>query len=322
MTVPSLPLETKPIGSIDFAPTVLALGCWVFGGNQWGGQEDQDSISAMQAALDAGITHFDTARAYGGGRSEKLVGEFLKNANKRIFLATKTGTAPKDKTLEAINDSLVRLQTDCIDLFYIHWPRQGVDLRPTMEALEQARTEGKIRAVGVSNFSIEQMQQVMEVGVIDAHQFCYNLFWRWDEKDIIPFCVENKIAVVTYSSIAQGILTGKFGPNPTFPQGDGRAKMVMFEPDVWPHVYQGVEQLKKIAQKANRPLTHLAIRWINAQPGISSILVGARNAKQLEENVAAMAGEIAPAIFEEMTAVSDEVIKHIPDTGNIFRANP
>jgi aryl-alcohol dehydrogenase-like predicted oxidoreductase len=278
----------------------------------------------MQAALDLGITHFDTAVGYGGGRSETLLGEFLKGRREEVFLATKF--FPAEQTAEYVfgqlDASLDRLQTDYVDLYYIHWPITGKDLRPVMEALEQARAQGKIGAIGVSNFSVEQMEHVSEVGHIDAHQLCYNLFWRFPERDIIPWCAQNGTAVVTYSSIAQGILTGKFPREPKFKEGDDRGGNVLFKPENWPFVYEGVEKLKALSAECGRSLTHLAIRWVIEQAGITSELVGARDAGQMTDNAAALDGEIAADVFAKMTAISDEVMSHIPDVGNMFGFYP
>lgn len=322
MEIPSRFLTTIPP---DNRPQcALGLGCWVFGGDQWGGQEDESSRSAMQAAWDLGINHWDTASGYGGGRSETLLGAFLGSKRESIYLASKF--FPSQQTaefaLQQLDLSLQRLQTDRIDLYYIHWPATGKDLRPVMEGLEQARAQGKIGAIGVSNFSVEQMAQIAEVGRIDAHQLCYNLFWRWDEQDIIPYCRENGIAVVTYSSIAQGILTGKFPREPQFVEGDQRPKTVFFNPEVWPYVYESVEKLKVLAAECGRSLTHLAILWALAQPGITTVLVGAREGRQMRENAAALEGEVPQATLDAMTAISDETLTHIPDTGNIFRFYP
>jgi len=315
-------LETRKIGTIDFEPTVLSLGCWAFGGAQWGGQEDQDSAAAIHAALDLGITHFDTAQGYGAGRSEKLCGQELKGVRDQVFLATKTAAGSAQAMLDAVDVSLERLRTDTIDLFYIHWPQKDVDLADTMTGLEKARETGKIRGIGVSNFSVEQMKRAKTAGRIDAHQLCYNLLWRWDEEDIIPFCTNNDIGVVTYSSIAQGILTGKFPRQPHFPEGDQRPQTVHFDPAVWPHVFTAVEAMKGVAEVAGRPLAHLAIRWVAEQPGIASVLVGARNASQVRQNHGAMAGEIDRDVPARLTSISDEAIRHIPDAGNIFRYYP
>ena len=301
----------------------LALGCWAFGGSQWGGQEDEDSRRAMQAALDAGLDHFDTATGYGGGRSERLVGEFLAEGDRRerVFLASKFNIKNDIKdAAEAVDASLQRLQTHVIDLYYLHWPKG--DIRPWIEGLERCREQGKIKAIGVSNFNVEQMEQAREVGTIDALQVCYNLFWRFPERDVLPYCREHDIAVITYSSIAQGILTGKFDRHPEFLEGDQRPKTVMFDDDVWPHVYEGVERLKPLAQRAGQPLTHLAVQWVAAQPGVTSVLVGGRNAEQVRRNAAALDQPVSREVLDEMTRVGDEVMRHVPDAGNIFRHYP
>jgi aryl-alcohol dehydrogenase-like predicted oxidoreductase len=234
----------------------------------------------------------------------------------------RTETFTPQQALDGVETSLERLQTDHIDLFYIHWPRTGRDLRPLMEGLEQARSQGKIGGIGVSNFSVEQMTQVLEVGVIDAHQLCYNLFWRFPEKDIMPFCREHNIGLITYSSIAQGILTGKFGPEVTFPPDDQRAGTVLFDPAVYPHLHAATEAMKPIAQNAGRPLVELAIRWCAAQRGVSSVLVGARDAGQMHANARAMGGDVDAGALAALTQISDGVRASIPDAGNIFRFYP
>jgi aryl-alcohol dehydrogenase-like predicted oxidoreductase len=300
------------------------LGCWVFGADQWQGQAKEELLATMQAALQYGLTHFDTASGYGDGRSELVVGQFLRDKREKVFLASKASLDEMNVQLmlERVNQSLARLQTDLIDLYYIHWPRRGKDLRPLMEGLELARQQGKIRAIGVSNFSVEQMAQVAEVGKIDAHQLGYNLFWRVAEKDVIPYCREQGIAIVTYSSIAQGILTGKFPRDLQLGPGDQRSGIILFEKKVWPYIYEGVERLKGLAQAIDRPLAQLAIRWVLRQEGISSALVGARKVYQIEQNVQALNGEIPAEIFAQMTEISNEVIKNIPDTGNMYRYYP
>lgn len=318
-------LGKRTIGTIPKESTTLGLGCWAFGGSGWGSQEDNDSRGAINTALEASINHLDTAQGYGDGRSEKIVGEFMPQHRDKVFLATKmfpSSTPTREEATAAVETSLGRLQTDSIDLFYIHWPKAGVDLRPLVEGLEDARGEGKIRGIGVSNFSVEQLNQVMQAGTIDAHQVGYSLFWRFPEKDVIPFCEQHGIATISYSSIAQGILTGKFGPEPKFPEGDQRAGNVLFDPAVYPHLHAGVEQLKRLSQECGHSLLSLAIQWCAAQPGIASVLVGARNGDQVRMNVEAMESEVPADILQRMTAISDEVHQKIPDTGNIFRFYP
>jgi myo-inositol catabolism protein IolS len=318
-------LSSVQIGPVNKRHSPLGLGCWTFGPNQWTGEEDGNLLATMEAALRCGITHIDTAQSYGDGHSEQLVGRFLVGRHDQVFVASKA--FPHQLTAQymvaQVEASLRNLQTDKIDLYYIHWPRRGHDLRSVMEGLEMARRQGKIGAIGVSNFSVEQMQQVSEAGTIDAHQLNYNLLWRFVEADTIPYCRENRIAVVTYSSIAHGILSGKFSREPRFPEGDQRRSIVLFREDVWPFVYQGVERFKAVAQEIGRPLPHLAVRWVLHQPGITSVLVGARSAEQVEQNAAAVSGDPIPdVVFERLTAISDGVLKHVPRLDNVYDYHP
>jgi myo-inositol catabolism protein IolS len=315
-------ISSQMIGTIPKESSVLGLGCWAFGGSDWGDQDDIDSINAIKAAFDSGITHFDTAQAYGRGHSEELVGRALRDVREKVFIASKTMFTPREKVEKSIVASLKRLGTEYIDLFYIHWPRKGADLEGMMEGLVLAREKGMIRGIGVSNFSIEQMKSVAKIGHIDAHQTCFNLLWRWGEKELIPYCIENGISVISYSSLAEGILTGKFDRTLQFMPGDHRKGTVLFDNDVWPHVYNGVEELKEAARNLNRPLHELAIRWILSRPGVSTALVGARSSSQVYQNVKAMEGVIDQAAFDCLTKISDNIMNVVPDTGNIFRWYP
>jgi myo-inositol catabolism protein IolS len=319
-----LALPPIQIGTCPKATLPLVLGGSIFPDSDRTPETERSLLATMQRALELGITHIDTATGYGGGRSEELIGEFLPSRRQQVFLASKASISEMNAQvmLGMVEKSLQRLQTDFIDLYYIHWPRAGKDMRPMMEGLELARSQGKIGAIGVSNFSVEQMQQVAEVGKIDAHQLCYNLIWRFPERDVIPYCHQNQIAVITYSSIAQGVLTGKFGRDPHLGARDQRARTVHFEDDVWPHVYAGVEQLKEVAAEAKRSLTHLAIRWVLHQPGITAVVVGARKPEQVEDNWQALVGEIPASVFDVMTAISDQVMPAVPDIGNPYRYYP
>lgn len=315
-------LESAYIGSVDKPLSRLGLGCWAIGGTDWGVQDDTDSIDAVKAAFERGITHFDTAQVYGKGHSEQLIGRALKGVRDKVFIASKMMYTSGTKVEKSIETSLRRLQMDYLDLFYIHWPKKNGDLCSMMEALEKAREKGLIRGIGVSNFSIDQMKEVMKVGRIDAHQLCYNLLWRWAEKDLIPFCISNGISIVSYSSIAQGILSGKFERELEFEAGDHRCNTILFDKDVWPHVYDGVEKLKSVANEVGYSLIELAIHWVASRPGVSSILIGARNSAQVEENVNAFRSKVDNSIIDRLSEISGTVQSNIPDTGNIFRWYP
>ena len=283
-------------------------------------EEDANLLSAMQAAFDGGVRHFDTGAGYGAGHSEELYGQFVRPRRDELFIASKAN--PDEATAQSMYDqvtgSLRRLGLDKIDLYYIHWPRTGWDMRPTMEGLERARAEGKIGAVGVSNFSVAEMEQVREVGTIDAHQLGYNLTWRFLEADVIPYCAQHGIKVLCYSTMAHGILTGKFRRDPGLRDGDQRHRILPFRADVWPHVYEGVEKLKAIAAELDRPLAHLAVRWTLAQPGINAVIIGGRNAEQVAAVTPSLAGAIPGEAMARITAISDEIVKHMPRADNLF----
>jgi aryl-alcohol dehydrogenase-like predicted oxidoreductase len=310
------------IGSGAVKSSVLGMGCWAIGGRDWGIQSDSDSIGALKAAFDLGITHFDTAQAYGKGHSEELIGKALGKVRSNLFIASKMIYRPAEKIEQSVMLSLKRLKTDYIDLFYIHWPKKNTNFTAMMEKLVQLREKGAIRGIGVCNFSVEQMKDIMKAGRIDAYQTCYNLLWRWPERDVIPFCIDNGITFIPYSTIAQGILSGKFTAEIQFEQGDHRKLGVLFDPVVWPDVYKGVEQFKAVTSSLQRPLTDSAIQWTLARPGVSCVLVGARNAEQVKKNVAAINGKISSDILQKLTDLSDEITKKVPDTGNVFRYYP
>jgi len=285
---------------------------------------DADRIGAMEAAFEAGIRHFDTGAGYAKGHSEELLGQFLAGKRDELFIASKAHSddLTPDAMLRQVEGSLRRLRVDVIDLYYIHWPRAGRDMRGPMEGLEQARRQGKIRAAGVSNFTVAQMQQVEEAGTIDAHQLGHNLLWRFAEQDVIPYCARQGITVVAYSALAHGILTGKFGPQAHLDASDQRHTILPFRPDVWPAVHAGVERLKALAAANGLPLAALAIRWLLAQPHINSVVVGARDRAQSQANAAILDDGVSPAVLHEATKISDEVASHIPDVGNLFDYYP
>ena len=305
----------------------LGMGGSFYGFDYAGGPAEADLLAAMATALENGITHFDTGAGYGKGYSERLIGRFLAagpGRRERVFLASKATPDPltAQAMIEVIDGSRQRLQCDVIDLYYIHWPRTGKDLRPLMEGLETARQQNKIRAVGVSNFSVAQMEQIAEAGRIDAHQLGYNLLRRFDEQDIIPYCQQQGIDVVVYSALAHGILAGKYQRALDFVEGDQRWTITLFREDVWDTVYPIVEEFKAVAARAGRPLAQLALRWLLQRPAVTSVLVSAKNPRQARANASALEGEIPNSILDELTAISDRAMQLVPDEGNPFGYHP
>jgi aryl-alcohol dehydrogenase-like predicted oxidoreductase len=302
-------------------PPGLGLGCWEFSDIGSGPPEDSASIAIIRAARGLGIRHFDTAQSYGDGHAEKVVGQALW-PSEELFIASKRHAGDKETTIRGVEQSLALLRRTWIDLFYIHWPRQGFDLRPMMEGLEQLRSRGLIRQIGVSNFSVADMEQVAQAGRVDAHQICYNLLWRYPERDVIPYCRKHGIALVTYSTIAQGLLSDKPRGPGSFAAGDARARTVYYLPEVWPHVQESVKAMQEVARRCRLPLSALAIRWVLGRPGVASVLVGARSLAQLQSNVEAASAPIEPSLEKELSALSEEAMRHLPDVGNIFLYYP
>jgi aryl-alcohol dehydrogenase-like predicted oxidoreductase len=222
-----------------------------------------------------------------------------------------------DQVIEACHRSLKNLKTDYIDLYQIHWPAgswgtESVPVEETMGAMNDLKERGLIRAIGVSNFSRAQLEEAAEYGRIDSLQPPYSLFWRQVEKDARPYCVENTITVLAYSSMAQGLLTGKFGSNHKFAEGDHRSRNKLFKPDNYQRVQQALEKLRPIAERYGISLGQLALGWLIVQPNTCAI-AGARTAEQVEQN--AKAGEIliSPSDLEEIDQIGRSVTDHLDD---------
>ncbi len=310
-------------------PSRIGLGTSQFGDALGASMPEREVRAILDAAYGRGVRHFDTAEGYGDGRSEKLVGTILKG-RAGVFVASKIGyVETAQRAVEAVDASRGRLQRDVIDLMYLHWPRKGRDLRPVMEGLERARTLGKIRFVGVSNLDVSQMDTVSTAARIDAVQICYNLLWRWPEAALIPYCIDRGIAVISYSTLAQGLLTGKFPAHPDFRPGDQRPSTVYYEAPVYPHVHEAVTGMLQAATGSGMKLSQLALLWALRQPGIAGALVGARSVAQVEETaeVEGMLGSaddsrVIADRLRTLTEISSVAMRFIPETGNIFKYYP
>ncbi|MDJ0716531.1 MAG: aldo/keto reductase [Prochloraceae cyanobacterium] len=290
-------MDTRTLGQSDIKITPIIMGTWQAGKKMWVGIEDSQTIEAIRDGFEAGITTVDTAELYGEGHSERIVAEALTDVRDRAVYATKvfSNHLKYDLVIEACERSLKNLQTDYIDLYQIHWPSgtwnsEKVPIEETMEALNKLKEAGKIRAIGVSNFSRSQLEEAAQYGRIDSLQPPYSLFWRQVEKELVPYCVENNISIIAYSPLAQGILTGKFGPDHKFAEGDHRAKNKLYAiKENYARVQQALEKLRPIAERNNCTLAQLSLAWLIAQPQTNAI-VGARKSEQALSN--AKAGEV------------------------------
>jgi len=272
----------------------VAIGTWAIGGWMWGGTDETESISTIRAALDHGINVIDTAPAYGFGRSEEIVGKAIADGHLRdkVVIATKVGLEWKDgnvfrnasrgRIMREIEDSLRRLRTDYIDVYQVHWPDPLVAVEETAAAMQTLFRQGKIRAIGVSNFSVEQMQQFRSVAPLHVLQSPYNLFERGIEADLLPYCRKNNIATFGYGALCRGLLSGRMRSDTAFGGDDLRRTDPKFIQPRFAQYLSAVQRLDRLAQERfGQHVIQLAVRWMLDQ-GITTALWGARHPNQLQ----------------------------------------
>jgi aryl-alcohol dehydrogenase-like predicted oxidoreductase len=298
----------------DVKITPLTFGAWAIGGWFWGGAEEKESIRAIESAIDNGMTTIDTAPIYGFGQSEEIVGKAIKGKRNKVQILTKFGLrwdvvspnkhiekttdnqgntisvyrlGTKESVIKECENSLRRLGTDHIDLFQQHWPDSHTPIEETMEALEILKKQGKIKAGGVSNYSSEQMAAADKYFRLTSNQVPYSMVLRDIEKELVPYCIANNKAIIAYSPLQRGILTGKITADYKFNEGDHRSNTPFYKEPNLSVINQFLKEIKPIAESKNATLAQLVIRWTLYQPGITCVLVGAPNEKQVLENVQA-----------------------------------
>ena len=288
------------ISGTDLKLSSLGFGCHQLSGFGWGKVSEGELVEAVYAAIDLGITLFDTAPIYGLGYSEKLLGKTLGHKRKDVILATKVGLVwDKSKVFRKWNDnssanilreidqSLKNLRTDYIDIYQIHWPDLKTPLSYTLETMQLLKKSGKIRAIGCCNFSLEQLKEAVKWAKITTVQIPYNLVDRKDELGIMPFCKENGINVLIYSPIARGLLSGKYNQTSKFGKDDhrGRSTDAYFAGDNYRDNLKMVRRIEKVAVNLNKLPTQVALRWVLENPQVTSAIFGVKNVKQLKENM-------------------------------------
>lgn len=314
-------MKKRPLGTSDIAITPLIMGTWQAGKRGWTGIEDAEIIQAIRTAFEAGMTTVDTAEIYGDGYSEKIVGQALSDVRDQVIYATKVfpNHLKYNQVLEACDRSLKNLQTDYIDLYQIHWPSgsfksEVVPLEETMNALNYLKQQGKIRAIGVSNFSRDQLAEACQYGSIESLQPPYSLFWRKIETDIVPYCIENNISILAYSPLAQGLLTGKFGSDHQFVEGDHRSSNKLFsDKQTYARVQTALEKLRPIAERNQCTLAQLSLAWLIAQPQTHAI-VGARHSEQSQQNAKAADIQLSDTDLAEIDRIGKIVTDPLDDS--------
>ncbi len=308
-------MQYRQLGRTKIEISAIIFGGWQSGKSEWVGIDDADTVTAHRAAFDSGITTFDTAEAYGEGYSERILAQALGDKRDQIVIASKVfaDNLKADKVVEACERSLKNLGTDRIDLYQIHWPAgtfgtEKIPIEETIGALTALKEQGKIRAIGVSNFSRAQLEEAAQYGRIDSLQPPYSLFWRQVESDAAPLCVDNKISIIAYSPMAQGLLTGKFRRGHKFAEGDNRGGNKLFQGETFERAQNALDKLRPLADKYGVTLGQLSLAWLIAQP-MTSAIVGARNADQATQN--AVAGDVE--IDEDDLEAIDEIGRTVTD---------
>lgn len=307
-------MEYRQIGQSDVKASVITFGAWAIGGWMWGGADRKDALDAILASYNAGVTSIDTAPAYGQGLSEEIVGEAIKELPRdKVQLMTKYGLrwdtkqgefffssednngkpidmykyAGRDGIIKECEESLRRLRTDYIDLYQIHWADNTTPISETMEAVLRLQEQGKIRAAGVCNYTVPQMQEAENTLSLVSNQVPYSMVLRDIERDLVPYCVQNKKAIIAYSPLQRGLLTGKIKPDHKFGEGDTREGNRFYTPDAIKKVNVFLDKLRPLAESKGASLAQLVLRWTIDQPGVTIALAGARNAGQASQNAKA-----------------------------------
>ncbi len=310
-------MKTRQLGKDGPQLTIIGLGTWAIGGPWdwgWGPQKDEDSIAAIRESLEQGINWIDTAPVYGLGHAEEVVARALEGYKREeVFIATKCGLVWDDRgrvdrnlhpesIRREIEASLKRLKTDYVDLYQHHWPDQKTPVEESWAVMVRLQEEGKVRYIGVCNYDVPLLKRCSAIAPVQSLQPPYSMVKRDIEKEILPYCHEHQIGVVAYSPLQTGLLTGKVSKERLAPD-DWRHKSEFFKEPKYSRVQKLVEQLRPIAERKNITLAQLAIAWVVSQTGVTSAIVGARNAQQARENAAAAEVELTPADLQEIDAL-------------------
>lgn len=324
-------MRYRRMGRTDLEVSVISQGCWsLVGDRTWGPQNETDSIKAVHTSLDAGVNFFDTAEGYGKGRSEELLGEVIESHRGDVVIATKVSRrnlAP-EVLKDACERSLKRLRTDYIDLYQLHWPNPDIPIRETFGAMRELVDEGKVRVIGVSNFGVGYIGEALEVARFESNQLPYSLLWRAIEHEILPMCVENDISILTYSSLFQGLLSGKYTSPDDVPPGRARTRVYSPGRGDARHGQQGCEKeafeavarIRKICDSLGQSMSAVALGWLLAQPGVTSVIVGGRSEQQARENASAGDLDLSPETIRQLTEITSPVKQYVGSNADMWES--
>ena len=296
-------METTTLGRTGIEVSRICMGCWQAAG--WATSDDERFVATIRHGLDQGLSFLDTAVGYGRGHSEELVGQAVEGRRDQVVIATKFShpSSRPEGVVNACEEALVRLRTDYIDLFQQHWPPPDIPLADTIGALERLKEQGKIRAIGVSNWMEPEWGEIDDPSRVDCLQPNYSLLWRSVEPKVLPLCREHGVAIITYSSICQGILTGRWRTLDDIP-ADSRSSNRRLKPDVFPQVLEVLGLLEEVAARHEKTMAQTAIRWLLDQPGVTCAIVGASRPDQVGQNLGALGWTLDPEDWQRLADVS------------------
>jgi len=326
-------MEYRTLGNSDIEVSTVGFGCWaIVGGFNWGPQDERDSIAALRAAFDAGVTFFDSAEMYGDGASEQLVGKALGRLRDQVVIASKVGPdhyAP-DQLRAACERSLRHLGSDYLDLYQLHWPNREIPVAETLGLMAELRDEGKIRAIGVSNFGPRDLADALAAGVpIVSNQLAYSLLFRAIEFEILPLCVESGLSVLCYSPMLQGLLTGKFVSADDVPVDRARTRHFASTRRDARHsdsgaetaTFASVEQVRRAADLVGKPMANVALAWLLEQEGVTAVIAGGRSPQQALVNAAAADLELSPDILADLAAATDALKQALGPNADMWQTD-
>lgn len=326
-------MTKRKLGKTDISLSPVAFGAWAIGGWMWGGNDKSDSIRAIQACLDQGISTIDTAPIYGFGLSEEIVGEAIDGKRQQYEILSKAGMrwddsrgvyyfstqdnngaslevykySGRESVIAECERSLKRLGTDYIDLYQIHWPDESTPIEETMEALQLLMDQGKIRAAGISNYSIGQMKEAASFITLASNQLPYSMVRRDIEEEIVPWCLENECGILAYSPLQRGLLTGKISAETSYAPGDSRPGLPHFKKSNVLKVNKFLDEIRPLALVKEVNISQLVIRWTLQSPGITVALAGARNEEQVKQNAGAARFQLSAEEMDHINLALEQV---------------
>jgi len=323
-------MKTNKLGRTDINISAICLGCWGFSNDfMWHDQAEQDSINTIHAALDLGVNFLDTAEGYGAGASEEVVGRALKGRRGDVVIASKVSDAnlASNDLIAACERSLSRMDTDYIDLYQIHWPSRVVPMAESLDTLQNLQKQGKIRAIGVSNFGPLDMAELFSLGRAESNQLAYSLLARAIEYEIQPICVEQEMSILCYSPLLHAILTGKFQNADEVPDERARTRhfssdrpmTVHDSPGCETETFAAVDAIRQISADLGQPMIEVALAWLMARPGVGSVIAGARNVAQIEQIVHASEIDLSAEAIARLDAATDEVKQRLGTNPDMWR---